>query len=664
MGGGLNKRRATALLEQARARLTKKPDEAESLARQVVEGLPTPEAFAVLAEARERQGEFEAAVEAADAGLKRFPKSAAIEAWKGGALVRAGRAAEGRKLLERARPQLAKDAGFFVFYAWALSQTGEPEKAETAARKAVELGGGPAAKLELAKLLGRHGHYAEAEGVLAPLEKAKLPAEQLAEVKAVRGDAQLFQGDAEGAVTSWKALLDAGRLPDAYLGHFAYAAQLAGDAALADRLIAKRKSGASPEDLLLFGLIALNRGEAQQALERLALARGAPGPRPDDFDYELLAAEGRALRILGKPKQSREKLQLAAARPEYASRRLGPRVRVDLAHLAAEEGDFETSAQLLGEALALDPGDPEAARAMELTQRRVAWKTELAKDATAKVEAAQLEAEAMRRRFVSRESQLEAEVAQARAAREEAERKAREAIAQAREAEERARSLQREHVGQALAARETEADERAKENVERALDGLDGVCPAELRKGVEVAEATFQRALYIDLPASPVALLYSGALERALFFAYVRRFEEWLKAGGRLKSFLEGAVKSIGSGKRVEYFDRFAEAFDPALKAKAPALGEVGRVIERRHESHLKPFRAFLDETYQAPDAFYAELAEFVRWAKETLRDPSAHGRIANLGYHELRRFRDQLLFDFGGRKRGALAQMLEPKRP
>jgi len=116
-------------------------------------------------------------------------------------------------------------------------------------------------------------------------------------------------------------------------------------------------------------------------------------------------------------------------------------------------------------------------------------------------------------------------------------------------------------------------------------------------------------------------------------------------------------------GKHVEYFDRFVEAFDREKAGKAPSMGEVGRVLAKRHEPYLRALEEFLEERYGLADAFYDRLAEFVLWAKEKLRDPVAHGRDLEIGYDELKRFREQLMFSFGGAERGVLGQLLDARR-
>jgi hypothetical protein len=176
-----------------------------------------------------------------------------------------------------------------------------------------------------------------------------------------------------------------------------------------------------------------------------------------------------------------------------------------------------------------------------------------------------------------------------------------------------------------------------------------------------VAERTYQTAVSTELPAAAVAVLFSGALERSLIELLVKPFDAWLDQGTRRKDFLTGAVRER-RGKRMEYFDRFVEAFDRELNGRAPALGEVSRVLARRNEAYLAPFRAFLSEHFDVDDAFFGAMADFVRWSKEKLRDPVAHGHI-EIGWDELKAFREKLLHRFGGAERGLLPRLIEARR-
>jgi hypothetical protein len=445
----------------------------------------------------------------------------------------------------------------------------------------------------------------------------------------------------------------------------AYAAQLAGDAALADALIERRSSQQpTAEDLLLFAQIFNVRGEAEKALAHLENAEAGAAEHYTGFDYEVAATRGRALRLLGRPDESRSVLEGAAAMPEYMLPRAGARVRIDLGHLAAEAGDFEAAASLFRDALVLDAGDPEATKALELTAHKLAWKSAITASAEARVEAARADAEALERRFRSRESELQTlrrELERVKAAQARAEEEKESAKREAQEALERVKAAEQQRLNEELALRELDIEQKADESIDRALEGVKDRCPEVLVKLLRVAERTFQKALYTELPAAAVAVLYSGALERGLYMLFVERFEQWLDQKGRREAFLTGAIRER-RGRRVEYYDFFVEAFDREHIGKAPSMGEVGRALAKRNERYLAPFREFLVQSFAVPDAFYDGLAEFVQWSKEKLRDPTAHGRGIELKYDELRKFRDELLFNFKGSGRGALARLLTPK--
>ncbi|MGA9523748.1 MAG: hypothetical protein WBV82_19965, partial [Myxococcaceae bacterium] len=257
-------------------------------------------------------------------------------------------------------------------------------------------------------------------------------------------------------------------------------------------------------------------------------------------------------------------------------------------------------------------------------------------------------------RFSAREGELEAlraELERLRSAQREAEEKARRAEEEAKAAAERAareaEAAHKQKVREELIQREQEAEDKARANVERALGPALAECPRAVLEGFLVAEKTYQKALFTDLPAAAVAVLYTGALERALYTLFVERFRVWLRERGRLAEFLKGAVRER-RGSRVDYFDHFVEAFDEERPGRAPSMGEVGRVLARRKESYLRPFQQFLEERWPDDDAFFDGLAAFVQWSKETLRDPVAHGRGDNVSYEQLRKFRERILEEKG----------------
>jgi tetratricopeptide (TPR) repeat protein len=439
------------------------------------------------------------------------------------------------------------------------------------------------------------------------------------------------------------------------LAFMAWASQAVGDVAAADALIARRLAeGPQAEDLLLFAQIHNVRGQPAQAMERLAEAEQAPGERGPGWAFELAAARGRALRLAGRADEALAALEEARDRAE-ASTRLGAPVWVDLGHLAAETGDFERAVACYERALALVRDDPEATRGLELARRRVGWRDRMQASADERVLEARAEAEALRRRFLSREGELESLKRELEALK----RTAAEAVQQVETERSRVDAEQKRRLREELEARERDAEEKARENLRLAFSGAEVVEPVGAM--LLVAERTFQKALYTELPAAAVAVLFSGALERSLIELVVKPFDAWLSVGERRAGFLEGAVRER-RGRRVEYFDRIVEVFDRGQDTRAPSLGEVSRVLERRGETYLAPFVAFLSERWTLDEAFFDELGRFVRWSKEKLRDPVAHGRL-ELSWDELKPFREQLLFRFAGAPRGVLPALVMARR-
>jgi hypothetical protein len=598
-------------------------------------------------------------------GLKAHRDEGPLLARLGSLLVDLARPEEGLRMLERARKTLGRDPAFLLHLGFAQLRAGRIELAQATGEAALQKGAQDEARLLLAAVKGRQGDYAQSDAMASALEERSKDADIRAAASSVRADAMLFSGDAKGALARWKALEAAGKLDASQLGHMAYAAQLAGEAALADGLIAKRaEQQPTPEDRLLFAQIFNVRGQPDAALEQLAAAEGASAEHYTGFAYEAAATRGRALRLLGKAAEARSVLDAAAAMPEYMLPRAGARVRIDRGHLAAEEGDFDGASTLFQEALALDPGEPEAKRALELTTQKLAWKHAVTASAEARIEAARADSDAMERRVRSREFELNAlrrELERVKAAQARAEDEKDRVQKEAQAALAREKAGQQQKLAEELALRELDVEQKADEAIDRALDGVKARCPEVLVKLLRVAERTFQKALYTELPAAAVAVLYSGALERGLYVLFVERFEQWLDEKGRREAFLTGAIRER-RGKRVEYFDFFVEAFDHTMTGKAPSMGEVGRALSKRSESYFKPFSDFLAQSYAVPDTFYDALSQFVQWSKEKLRDPSAHGRGIELGYEELKRFREELLFNFRGSGRGALARLLAPK--
>jgi hypothetical protein len=658
----LPKHKAFKLYERARTLLAREEfSEAEKILRDLVahDSLGRPDVAMSLGDVHLGRGEYDAAASAYREGLARFPGNRDLMGRIGLVLIRQDRFEEAVELMGQLDKGMGPDV--LVQYGYALARLERYAAAERAFARAVAGGAGPEAKMMLARARAKLGRNEEAANMCRGLLTHDVPAEVQAEAKGLLADCLLLLGQAAPALALWKELRAAGTLGPEQLGHMAYAAQLAGEPGLCDQLITERLgSGPTLEDRLLFAQIANLRNRAEDALAHLEAAGQAPGEHYKGFSFELEATRGRALRLLGRRPEAREALARASAHPE-AQGKLGPQLQVDLGHLAAEEGDFEAAEKAFQAALAMDPDEPEAQRGLELTRRREAWRTQLQANVEAQVEAAKAESESLRRRFVARESELEAlrrELEALRAAQAQAEDKARRAEEEARAAQAAARAEQARRTREELEQREAEIDAKARENVERGLGTALATCPPPLLQAVMVAERTYQKALYTELPAAAVAVLYAGALERALNILFVERFREWLVAQGQLKDFLQAATREK-RGRKVEYFDNFAAAFDPDRPGRAPSLGEVARVLQRRDEPYLRAFQAFLGERYPLPGRLLDVLADFVTQAKERLRDPVAHGRAVEMGYEELKVLRERLLFALEPGQSGALALLL-----
>jgi tetratricopeptide (TPR) repeat protein len=664
----LNKRRAIALLEEARLNAERGEwAKTEEAARRVIDesDLDQPAAFTLLAEALKRLDRRADALAVLEKGHARYPKEPDVEAHLGSLLGELEQPKRAVEHLARARAKKPRDPVLLTHYAAALLRVGDAEAAEQQLAAALLVGGGPDTRLVLALVKARRGRLDEADTLAAQVEAAKSGDPSLAwAARAVRADVKLLRGEPAEALAAWKAIEAAGRLDGPQLAHMAYAAQLVGDTALADQLIARRHAeGAQADDLLLFAQIANVRGQPERALELLEEGERLGTIDPADH-FEWWATRGRALRLVGRKDEAVALLEQARALPESTVPRLSAGIFVDLGHLAAEAGDFEAAERHFTTALERDPDEPEARRALELTRRRLAWRSDLQESTQQRVEAARAEAEALRRRFQARETEVEAlrrELSRLKAA----QASAVEATKRAQDAAEierrRLQAEQQKKVREELETREREAGDKAKENLERAFEGAADRCPPALWQMLLVAERTYQTAIITELPAAAVAVLFSGALERSLVELIVKPFDAWLEQGTRRADFLADAVREK-RGSRVEYFDRFIDAFDRDLAARAPALGEVSRVLDRRNERYLAPFRAFLGEQFHVDDAFLAALATFVQWSKEKLRDPVAHGHI-ELDWDELKSFREQLLFRFGGAERGLLPRLIEARR-
>jgi Flp pilus assembly protein TadD len=658
VAGRLNKRKAAAQLDQARLLAQGGAwDRVLTVVAPVLEAklLPGTEAESLYAEGLERLGrkaEARAFLEKALATRRDEPN---LTARLGILLVHANESARGVELMARVRHQLRREPTFLTNYAAGLLKVGRVEEAETALAAAMLTGGGDDTRLVFALAKAQKGDAPGAEAIAVQIGTQSKDAGLRATARAIEADCRLMQGDARGALERFRALDAEGQLEADHLPHAALAAQLAGDEALANAFIQRRGASASAEDRLLFAQVALSRNRPLDALAELDQAARAIGEKLPGYEYEATVARGRALRLLGRADEARAQIERAKTMPEAELKLLGARVWLELGHLGAEAGDFELADAAFARALELDPNEAEARLARQSSSRKTAWKTELKQSSEARLEAARSEAEAMKRRFLAREGELE-----------QMRRELDRLKSLSADAEQRAKALEREakkvkdeqalRLREELEARERDSDEKAREVVEQALGAAAPACPETLLRMVLVAERTYQKGLYSELPAAAVAVLFSGALERSLFMLLVQRFDEWLEKTGRRAAFLKGAVREK-RGRRVEYFDRFVEAFDRTLEAKAPSLGEVSRALTRRRDGPLADFNAFLQAAGH-DDAFLDALADFVQSAKERLRDPVAHGLAIDLSWDELKAFRKAFLLEFG-KGPGVLAQLL-----
>lgn len=658
MSARLNKRKAAALVEQAKLLLNDKAyARVEPLLAPVIEAdvLPGSEHLAMYAECLDGLGRRDEARQFLERQLARHPTEHVLSVRLGVLLLQQNRAAEAVEVMSRARQHLRREPIFLTHYAAALLRVGRLEEADKAVAAALLTGGGDDTRLVLALLKAQRGDASGAEAVAIQVGTRSTDPMIRSSARAIEADCRLMLGDARGALDRFRALDREGSLDPDFLPHAALAAQLAQDEALATAFMERRRHTAAAEDHLLFAKVFLSRNRPADAMAELGRSERALGEKLPGFEYEFVVTKARALRLLGRADEAVACVDRAKGLPEAELKLLGARLWLEVGHLSAERGDFDVADASFARALELDPNEAEAARAKELSSRRTAWKQELAASAQARVDAAKAEADAMKRRFLAREGELES-------MRREIERMKQlsaSAQAQAQQATQEAVAIKAEQarrVREELEARERDVEAKAQETLTTALGPMLPRCPEALVKMVLVAERTYQKGLYSELPAAAVAVLFSGALERALFMLIVQRFDAWLDEGDRRADFLSGAVRDR-RGKRVEYFDRFVEAFDRSLEGRAPSLGEVSRALSRRHDGPLSVFQRFLAES-GASEAFLDSLARFVQDAKERLRDPVAHGLAVDLGWDELKAFREAFLLRFEGGP-GVLARLL-----
>ncbi len=660
---GLNKRRAIAQLEQARLHSERGEwATVETLVREVsVAGHKDAAIASLLGEALRQLGRRDEARQVLEAGLAQHPANSEIEARLGCLFLDADEPLKAIELLGRVRRARPRDPQVLTYFAGALLRVGRAEEAEAQLARAMLVGGGADTRLVLAMVKLRRGQFDDADRLAAQIEGAESAPILVWTARALRADIKLLRGDARGSFEAWLKIDAAGHLEPHQISHMAYAGELAGDRAQVDSAIARRLAqDPQAEDLLLFAQIANLRRDTTRALDWLVQAERTVKVQNTGWEFEFHSARGRTLRLLERPEEARKELLAACALPEASIPRVGSGPFVDLGHLAAEAGAFEEADAHFRRALELDPDEPEARRALELTSRRLGWRQALEASAEERVDAAKAEAEALRRRFLVRETEvdrLKREVERLKAERASAE-------AQARDATQKVAALQSQspaHLRAELEERERDIDGKSNENLERAFGQGRIACPERLRQMLLVAERTYQTSLYTELPAAAVAVLFSGAFERSLVELIVHPFDQWLDQRQLRSRFLEDGVRER-RGNRVEYADRFFESLDREQSARPPSLGEVSRVLERREEPYLSIFNQFLTSSFELPSAFWTEFARFVTWGKETLRDPVAHGHI-EIDWEGLKQFRERLLFSFAGENTGVLPTLLRARK-
>jgi tetratricopeptide (TPR) repeat protein len=634
----------------------------ETLVREVAAaGFKEAAVSSLLGEALRQLGKRDEARTVLEEGLAQHPGNSEIEARLGCVFLDLDEPLKAIELLGRVRKARPRDPQVLTYFAGALLRVGRAEEAEAQLARAMLVGGGADTRLVLAMVKLRRGLFDDADRLAALIEGGETAPMLVWTARALRADVKLLRGDARGAFDSWRKIEAAGHLEPHQIAHMAYAGELAGERALVDAAIARRVA-ADPqaEDLLVFAQIANLRGEPARALELLVQADAMSKVPNTGWDFEFHAARGRALRLLLRPDEARAELQSACALPEASMPRIGAGPFVDLGHLAAEAGVFEEAEVHFRRALELDPEEPEAKKALELTSRRLGWRQALEASAEERVDAANAQAEALRRRFLVRETEvdrLKREVERLKADRASAEAKAQAATQRATELQ----SQSPQQLRAELEERERDIEGKANENLERAFAEGRIACPERLRQMLQVAERTYQKSLYMELPAAAVAVLFSGAFERSLVELIVQPFDRWLDLRKVRHRFLEDGVRERRGG-RVEYFDRFFDSLDREQNARPPSLGEVSRVLERREEKYLSIFNEFLTSNFELPSDFWTEFARFVTWGKETLRDPVAHGHI-EIDWEGLRQFRERLLFSFAGANTGALPTLLRARK-
>jgi|GEM_PF-1031797 len=665
--GKLNKRRAAAWVKSALIHQSKGESErAIELLREVVHSpgmsnLDVHVLFVSLLREASKQEEVEVELKHL---LSRHPEDLRVQALWASFVAEEGKLEEGLALFDKIKAQLLRAPDYLVDYANVLIRANR--LGEAASVLGIALLRIPDIRVRLMSacvkiLLAR---FSEAEVMLQEILRRKDsgPWEKL--VFPVMATCYLHSNNPQAAYDLLEKMEQKEKLSREYQTMMAYAAQLAGKIDKADALMAHFLEAPAEEE----------GGEAWLWMARIANARHQPAlalrylENSNKLAVEVLAEKGHALRLSGQNEEAHGVLLQALEASQTQSHAVLAHIHTDMGHVFIEKADFQMAAEHFQKAQSYWNAYPEAMKGLELVEQRTAWKQKLEQEATAQLKETHEEMKALKTHFLLKENELAAlreELQKLRSAHMKAEQQSNQLVLETQERlshiEQAKKEALKAELQRELLEREQEIEHKTEENMALALKEYAGQCPAPLSRLLRVAERTFQSSLYSPLPATAIAVLYSGVLERLLCVLFVERFEDWLNADKLRRETLIARATREKRGSRAEYFDNFVASFDGADNRRIPSMGEILRVLEKREEPYLETFRAFLDESYGFSDAFYAELIVFVSWAKQTLRDPSAHGRGVELAYGELKTFRNRLLFQFKEGQGGLMVQMLAP---
>ncbi len=599
--------------------------------------LKTGKAHALWAESLRRRGRFQEARQMLEGGLLRFPKDAELHAQVASDWVERGNPNQALVHFAKAKEQFRREPSFLAAYGNALLQSGRTAEAESQLAASLLCGGGDETRLVIAALKAQRGRIDEALQIAERIAQRATGALRRT-ARVLVNNCKMLSGDPHGAVQDWLQLQKEGPLVGIEHAYLALAAQLSNDASLAAQHL-NEPIAETAEAAMVLARISNEQKRYRDALVLLEHCLELPGLKYPSFEIERTLEQGRAQAGLGQPDDARMSFEAGLRACESKWPRLEARIESALGQLHLAAGEFERAGLRFTRAVALDEKVTLPAGGLDRVTKELAWKQALAAESNLAIEAVKAKAAKLEAQVRAREQELLALQSELKSLKQ---AQAADAVATP-VASQTDEVIQSQWLKRELELREAAADEAAHETVAQTLGPFLTIAPEQLTKAIWVAERTYQRATFTDLPAAAIAVLYSGALERSLFVCVVQPLDRWLNSNHRRAAFLAEGLKSETGGRR-EYFDRFVEAFDTSKVSAAPALGEVLRVLSRRNDSSLKTFRSFLDQHYQLTEAEWDGLAEAVQWAKENVRDPVAHGRGIDLHIDQLKRLRGLLM--------------------